>query len=208
MKMNYLNRILLLAGAACAAFTGLSASSGFECDYCALANQPLNCESETEGFTVVRLGASGLSSVNVNSPAHPFVGLARRYEKGATAVEVSASWSENDERYGKTRYHSRYYSVPKILCLQYAQPRASSSFFYGAGLSWGGIRSSFHDSGVTSQESKFRGILGDVALGYEIQRDSTVRAIAQLDIAQPLIASRKVGDLPPANIVMTLGIGF
>ncbi|MCB1136965.1 MAG: hypothetical protein KDK78_11905 [Chlamydiia bacterium] len=179
--------------------SALLAGPSFDCEYCALNNQDyLSFQTETEAFTVVRLGAGALSSVDASVPMTPYVGLARRYEKGGSAVEISACWAAPEMDRVNDSY---YYAIPRIMYLLYAQPHDRSCFFYGAGLSWGKVVDAVEDR-------KFTGIFGDVSLGYEMQRDSSVRAIVQLDIAQPFIASKMRGDQPPATVMLTMGVGF
>jgi hypothetical protein len=178
------------------------APARYDCDYCQASEVWHDCDTDVQKMTIVRLGAGSLSALDEKGPLTPILGLGRRYEIGRSAVEVSGTYAytESDDLPGE-HVESYYYSIPKILYLNYAQPNDNACFFYGAGLSWGGVTNH-------KLNSKFRGILGDFALGYEMQRNSPMRALLQLDVAQPLIASKQRGDLPPATVLVTLGFGF
>ena len=169
----------------------LGSTAGAEvCNY----NCEENCSpSSYSAYTYFKLGAGVLSAKDWKD-LMPALGAGRRYEWNGKAVDISANYSIA----GKHGYH---YSIPKIMYLQYLTPEADSSPYFGGGLSWGELHNK-------RKGQKFQGIFGELAAGYEFQRNSPIRTFVQLDLSQGLIAHHKHKSTPAPALALTAGIGF
>lgn len=196
----------------CAAlpFFSWATEPSFNCSACEkgrLFSTNLSQAEELDKITYVRFGGGAIATKQDFEEVSPSIGLGRRYELGSAAVDVSTGYTmaemqmhdkERDNWYSDTTY---FYSLPKLLYLQYGQPQSTGSFFYGAGMSWSGLKNPL-------EGQRFHGIFGEFAFGYEGQRYSRLRTIAQVDISQPMIAYHRKGHFPPATVTLSLGFGF
>jgi hypothetical protein len=103
----------------------------------------------------------------------PGMGLGYRHSLDlASCIDISGTYSgqfSSDENY--------FYAVPKVSYLRYASPLKLASFYYGAGLGWGGIQ---------NKQKSFQGIIPTLTLGIEMGRGQKWKSLFQLDISQPL----------------------
>jgi hypothetical protein len=143
---------------------------------------------KADSFNYLKLGAGG-----AKGGVGPAIGIGRRIGMEGAAIDISTNW------YGSRK--TGYFSLPKMLYLSYLTPNCDSSFYYGGGLSFGGIGSKGHT---------FSGLLAEAAVGYEFQRDSDVKLFAQLDFSHGIVPfSSKHGfhGFSPA-IAFSVGAGF
>jgi hypothetical protein len=150
---------------------------------------------DDKNYYQVKLGG-GVFNIDGGWYNAPFVSFGKRFELGDSAVEISAAWGEHDY---SDDSKLKYYSLPKIIFLQFADPVAKSSFFYGGGLSWSGIRKG---------DTKFDGIFAEVTMGYEFKRNASICPIVHIDLAQPLMAQRHEGSHPGPAVLLGMSIGF
>lgn len=143
-------------------------------------------------LTCIKLGPAAMGgggSYNVG----PMISIGERFEKSDSAIDVSINWGRHTSRGG-------YYSIPRILYLRYLNPESESSLYVGGGASLGGISGKHHQ--------RFDGMFGDFAIGYEFERDSSVRTMLQLDLMQPVLPFSKKGNFPPPVVALSFGVGF
>ncbi len=143
---------------------------------------------KADSFNYLKLGAGG-----ARGGVGPSIGIGRRIGMEGAAIDISTNW------FGSNK--TGYFSLPKMLYLAYLTPNCDSSFYYGAGMSFGGIGSKGHT---------FSGLLAEAAVGYEFQRDSDVKLFAQLDFSHGMIPfSSKHGfhGFSPA-VAFSVGAGF
>lgn len=157
-----------------------------------------NCEevyspSDYHGYTYFKMGGSFLSMKDWKD-LMPAIGVGHRREWDGKAIDVSANYSIA----GK---HGHYFSLPKIMYLQYLSPYADCSPYLGGGLSWGELRNKH-------KGQNFQGIFGELAVGYEFQRHCPIHTFVQLDLSQGLLANKKHGSTPAPAIALMAGIGF
>ncbi|MGA8164225.1 MAG: hypothetical protein WB791_04270 [Waddliaceae bacterium] len=149
--------------------------------------------SPCKGTTYFKMGG-GIASASEWKKIQPAIGIGRRYEWNGQAVDVSANYSGKNHR-------QFFYSVPKIMYLQYLDPVADTSPYVGGGLSWG-------ESRDKSKNRQFQGIFGELAAGIEFQRHSPIRTFVEVDVSEGLIASRKKNRTYAPVVMLTAGIGF
>lgn len=176
---------------------GLSMLFGFSTGSAALADNmyqdSLTDSSCYSAYTYFKLGGSVLTAKEWKD-LMPAIGVGRRYEWTGKAVDISANYAANG-------HSGHYFSIPKIMYLQYLTPQSNCSPYLGGGLSWGEVRDKHEDH-------KFQGIFAEFAVGYEFQRQSPIRTFVQLDLSQGLLAHNKRGSTPAPTLALTAGIGF
>lgn len=143
-------------------------------------------------FTYIKMGAG-----HVNTAATgfgPALGIGRRYERGDFAIDISINLAGNNK--------NLYYSIPKMMYLRYLTPCETNSLYYGGGLSFGGMASK-------SKSKNFVGLMGELALGYEMNRDQAIRTFVELDVSQGIIPfnyNHKLSYNPALSLAF--GVGF
>lgn len=142
----------------------------------------------------------GPNVINVGSPVFvsPNIGLGIRSETYEGAVDVSFSYSMAKMGRDIIAYQAIF---PKIVYHRFLCPYASNSFYYGGGASWAEIRNK-------AQGVKFSGLMGNVSVGYEMGRNSSIRQMIQLDVDQPLLAYRLEQSLPMPSVQASYSLGF
>lgn len=153
---------------------------------------------EKYSFTYITLGASAISASDEINPV-PAFSIGRRYERETTAIDVSYGFSYGETTKDKKKAWS--YSLPKIMHIGYFQPQSESSFYYGLGASFSGIRDELH-------KKKFTGIFGNAAFGLEMNRSSLIRSMLQLDLSQPALGIKKTDISYLPTVQLSYGIGF
>lgn len=154
-----------------------------------------NCPP-SDCFWYVKLGGGG---IEIHKRWGAAIGVGRRFECEGAAIDISANWTGAEGSTSSSR--SWYWSAPRALYLIYDDPFCDRSWYYGPGISWGQV--SRRDG-----HKKMLGIFIDGAVGYEVMRDSAIRAFAQLDISQPILSATKRGSLPGPLIMLSAGVGF
>ncbi len=173
----------------------------FACAFC-FANEEVQEERssshEKTSFTYVTLGASAISANESLNPI-PAITIGHRFERERSAIDISygATYGETT----KERHTAWSYTLPRILHIGYLQPKSDSSFYYGLGASFGGIRD-------TLQKKHFTGIFGNAALGLEMSRSSRIRTMLQLDMSQPVLGIKKTDISFLPTVQLSYGIGF
>lgn len=123
----------------------------------------------------------------------PTVTFGKRFDRGDSAIDLSINFIGNNRRI--------FYALPKILYLVYLSPEADTSLYCGAGLSFGGT--------TGSSKTKFTGIQGELAVGYEFSRTKHIRTFVELNATQGIIpfnTKHKFAVNPAASL--GFGIGF
>ncbi len=147
----------------------------------------------------MKLGG-GFISLGQTSSFLPVVGIGRRLECFNMGIDYSATLGYQKGLIGNNR-SIFFYSIPKILCISFLDTSDTSSFYFGGGTSWGGV--------VNKNNKRiFHGIMGEAAIGYEMQRNSCMRSFIELDLSQPLIAAYKKGQFPSPTLQIFFGLGF
>lgn len=134
----------------------------------------------------------------------PGLGLGYRLAAGASAIDISASFNRRDIRTDEGKESKYVYTLPKANYLYYVTPTSNNSMYAGAGCAWGGVITDKH----TDDESEFHGLIPNVAIGYEMNRNAAWRSFVQLDVSQPAIAASQKGAFPRAFAELSLGAGF
>lgn len=94
------------------------------------------------------------------------------------------------------------WNTPKIMYLKYSNPCDDNTFYYGGGLSWGGIRNK-------SSNQYFEGIMAELAIGYRFNRSSNLMSFIELTASQPVIPTNRVKThITPPALSLGLGLGF
>jgi hypothetical protein len=153
-----------------------------------------------KSFGYLKMGVSDSELPSSDMKVLPGFGLGYRIAAGASAFDISASFNRREIRTDDGKESTYSYSLPKANYLYYITPARNSSFYAGAGLAWGGVR--------TKEQNEFHGLIPNAAIGYEMNRNATLRSFIQLDVSQPAIAGRQKGDLPKAFAEFSLGAGF
>ncbi len=87
-------------------------------------------------------------------------------------------------------------TLPRLRYLYFVHPRV----YLGAGLSYSEVR---NDRG-----SRFGGIAGEFALGYDIPTDGWARAFIELSVSQPAIPTRAHTSVLGPTVALTFGVGL
>jgi hypothetical protein len=161
-----------------------------------------------------RLGY-GLTTGGGSAKAGPGFGFGYRYELDTLGIDLSflnLAMSETDRRDGSGETDTNVSgSWVRLLAYDYPSSTASSSFYAGAGLSWGGA--SVQDGPVEYSGS---GLQGELSVGYELLRASTIRLFVQADATLPFWRATP-DDLPVGlprdsrytpTFIVSLGGGF
>ena len=129
-------------------------------------------------FGYMRMGLSDSRPTDVKNVL-PGLGAGARYSIGSGAIDLSASYTGDNPFVDQTETY--FYTVPRLSYLYYATPSKEQSFFGGAGLAYGGLKS--------SDTTLFNGLIPSISLGYEMNRLQNWRSFVQLDISQPAVAT-------------------
>jgi hypothetical protein len=153
-------------------------------------------EEARPSFVYIRMDVSD-SKLNELSKRDviPGLGLGYRIVSGASAIDISANYNKGEDRYVA--------SLPKVNYLYYLSPAKNQSFYAGAGLAWGWIKSTTEET-----KEKFQGLVSNAALGYEMNRKGPIRGFAQLDVGQATLAASQTGNLPKTFAELSVGAGF
>ncbi|MBS0626319.1 MAG: hypothetical protein JSS32_09740 [Verrucomicrobia bacterium] len=201
MKRYLLTSIFALASAACfavdAAVEPITSS-----DIPEMKKNALETTTAKSGFTYLRMGVADTQAHQVPEFTQGFftpgLGLGYRAEMGPSAIDVSASYTYGYAEDKEDR--SYYYTLPKVSYYRFMTPETKSSFYYGAGLAWGGMKN--------KAKSEFIGIVPSATVGYEMNRKSDWRSFMQLDVSQPALAAMKSGDFPGPMAEFSIGFGY
>lgn len=153
----------------------------------------------SKSFLYLRMGVSEANLSQINLEVVPGIGLGYRLTSGASAIDLSASFNRREVRTDEGKEKTYFYTLPKANYIHYISPASDTSFYAGAGLAWGGMK---------TENAEFLGLIPNAAIGLEMNRNAAWRSFIQLDVSQPAIAAEKVGDLPKPFAEITLGAGF
>jgi len=198
---------------------------GFAADPIAATNDlPLEVKQTLAGskmertwFGYMRMGLTDSRPSDAKNVL-PGLGLGIRYDLPVGAIDVSASYTGTD---AFSKEPSTYfYTVPRISWFYYATPAKQQSFYGGAGLAFGGVKTkvtpvstdvtpAFADVDAAPvadapaaaeatvatldglSNDKFMGLIPSVTLGYEMNRHENWRSFIQLDVSQPAFVTMK-----------------
>ncbi|MBF8263065.1 MAG: hypothetical protein HW387_730 [Parachlamydiales bacterium] len=132
-------------------------------------------------FGYMRLGASD-SRPNEMERVYPNLGLGFRFGLPLGALDVSSSYTGTDVGAEGTYF----YTVPRVSYFMYASPKKEQSFYAGAGLAYGGMKTR---EMLAKKEAAFNGIIPSVTAGYEMNRHNNWRSFFQIDVSQPAFAT-------------------
>jgi hypothetical protein len=145
---------------------------------------------EADSIFYARLGYSAIFTRQTEGV--PSVGLiGYRHELEAFAVDISLlnfAFASGAGTYGLTSSNASSGSWLKLEALHFARPRANSSVYEGGGLSWGAM-----DARNGSERSSGSGLQGELTVGYETARSSSIRAFVQLDATLPFYTLASTG---------------
>jgi hypothetical protein len=185
----------------------LAAATGF-CDD-SVINQPsavlptdlklTTVSLSKKSFGYVRLGVSDNDAVHTFETI-PGLGLGYRYGMKDSAIDVSANYT--NQIVGSSINDTYFYTAPKATYLRYiSEDTQAESFYYGAGLAWGGVKK--------VAEESFSGVLAVATAGYEMHRTATFHSFAQLDVSQPVARNAiSFKNLPGPLAEVSVGLGF
>lgn len=155
-----------------------------------------------KGFTYLRMGISDSYPANELKDVKvvPGLGLGYRLTSGPSAIDISASYNRRYTRDDEGKKDTYYYTLPKANYLHYISPAKANSFYAGGGLAWGGLK--------TKDANEFIGLIPNVAVGYEMNRDANWKSFVQLDVSQPAVAAASKGAFPGPLAELSVGAGF
>lgn len=158
--------------------------------------------AQNKGFTYFRMGvtdsypASTLNDVKIV----PSLGLGYRYATGPSAIDVSANFCSRLMPTYEGHKDTYSYTLPKVNYLHYVTPARNNSLYAGGGMAFSGMK--------TKDENEFLGLVPNIAVGYEMNRNQNWKSFVQLDISQPAIAARSKGNFPGPLAEVSFGAGF
>jgi hypothetical protein len=135
----------------------------------------------TDSFTYLRMGiADSYPEYHFRDGAVlPELGLGYRFVSGASALDLSASYSQRYSRNEEGKTTTYFYTLPKANYLYYLTPEGSNSVYLGGGLAWGGLKN--------KSQRTFVGLIPNIAAGVELNRHADWHTFIQLDVSQPLV---------------------
>jgi hypothetical protein len=143
---------------------------------------------QSDSFGYARLGYGSI--FGDRSYGGPTLGFGYRAELDSFGIDVSflnyqVPSSGSDSYYGSSQSNMAG-SVLKLEGLYFMKPKANATPYLGGGVSYG-----FTDFGGTSSNSGYRsswhgsGLQGELTVGYELPRASTLRMFVQADTILP-----------------------
>ena len=191
----------------------VAAATGF-CDETITTQIPSNLPTDLtlttkpvlkQSFSYVRLGVSDNDAVHTFETI-PGLGIGYRYGMENSAVDISANYTS--QVVGSSVNTTYFYTLPKATYLRYVSvDAAAESFYYGAGLAWGGVKK---EAGAS-----FSGLIPNATVGYEMNRNQMFHSFVQLDVSQPATSiSRQTKtliswkNLPGPLAEVSVGLGF
>jgi hypothetical protein len=156
----------------------------------------------SKSFAYLRLGVSDaqLPKPDDLEQVIPGLGLGYRVVLGFSGIDISASYNRRNLTANEEQVQTFVYTLPKANYLYYVSPSSNQSFYAGAGAAWGGIK--------TKDGREFLGLIPNVALGYEMNRNNTIRTFVEVNVSKPALAWSQTGDLAAAYAEASLGAGF
>ncbi len=142
----------------------------------------------TDSFSYARLGYGG--TAHSGSRGGPAIGFGQRIELDTFGIDVSFFNYQIPQ--SNPTYTSGYYegssgasgSLLKLEGLYFLKPTANASGYVGGGLSWGMTR--FSEVATNSYSSwSGSGLQGELTVGYELPRASSLRLFVQADAGLP-----------------------
>lgn len=154
------------------------------------ASQESQRRVQSDSFWYARLGYG--AAFGNKTQGGPAMGIGYRAELDSFGIDVSflnyqVRPSETTDAPAGSYYGSSggvTGSFLKLEGLYFLKPAANASTYVGGGLSWGGTHaSSYSTSSQTSWHGS--GLQGELTLGYELPRASTLRVFVQTDVVLP-----------------------
>lgn len=127
-------------------------------------------------FGYMRMGLADSRPTDA-SRVLPGLGLGWRYALPVGAIDISTSYTGTDA-FSKEQ-DTYFYTVPRASYLYYATPAKQQSVYLGAGLAYGGLK--------TTDATTFQGLVPSASIGYEMNRHENWRSFVQLDVSQPAV---------------------
>lgn len=156
--------------------------------------------NDTKSFGYLRMGVSDSQLPTDSKRLIPGIGLGYRLASGPSAIDISAAYNRRETRTEDGKEETYTYILPKANYLYYLTAKSNNSLYAGGGLAWGGLK--------TKEQDEFHGIIPNLSLGYEMNRNAAWHSFIQFDVSQPAIAVSQKGDLPKAFAELSLGAGF
>ncbi|MDP1608413.1 MAG: hypothetical protein Q8L98_03755 [Chlamydiales bacterium] len=217
MKKHILTSLLTVIAASCFAIDTSSAKEPLVLKP-AIPEQSLTLPKQhqsSNGLLYVKMDVA--NSEVLENPAAvsnktliPGVGVG--YRRGAvSAIDVSVGLSTKKEETGS---ESIQWSFPKMTFLRYLTPNRTSSFYFGAGLNWGGVYQYISaDENIPEAEDTKRAFVGLsplACIGYELNHNTQQawRSFFEFEVSQPAISVMQVGELPGPIAQLSVGLGF
>ena len=139
----------------------------------------------------------------------PGIGLGYRRSFGSSGIDISTNFSQGEGWSGKNK--KVVWVWPKVSYLYYYSPKATSSFYTGGGLGWGGTKFRGERDAITAErkQSEFTGLIPHLCIGYEGLRHNIITSFTELTISQPLLPSTSSKNYKPTPVAeLSIGAGF
>lgn len=205
MKRKFLTTIFALAAGSCFAVDAASSVETLKSSDIPREIKPSVLEktaSKRNSFVYLRMGVADTQAHQAPELTRGFfipgVGLGWRLGNGASAVDISASYTQGFAGEKETR--SYYYTLPKVSYLRYITPMSEESFYVGGGLALGEMKN--------QDASKFIGIVPSISLGYEMNRKANWHSFTELVVSQPALAFVRENDFPGPLAEFSIGFGY
>lgn len=158
--------------------------------------------SPKKGFTYLRMGISDSYPANElkDMKVVPGLGLGYRLTSGPSAIDISASYNRRYTKDDEGKKDTYFYTLPKANYLHYISPAKATSLYAGGGLAWAGLK--------TKEGNEFIGIVPNLAVGLEMNRNANWKSFVQLDVSQPAVAAASKGEFPGPFAELSVGAGF
>jgi len=145
---------------------------------------------EADSLWYARLGYGGVAGPSFGHG--PGIGFGYRYELDQLGIDLSflnLMFANNSNNNGSSGSVGVTGTWIRLMALYFLNPAANRSAYVGAGLGWGAtaVASATDVNSATGSVSAYSGsgLQGEVSLGYELLRASTIRIFLQGDVSLP-----------------------
>ena len=145
---------------------------------------------EADSLWYARLGYGGVLGPSFGHG--PAIGFGYRYELDQLGIDLSflnLMFADNTNNNGSSGSVGVTGTWIRLMALYFLNPSANRSAYVGAGLGWGAtaVASATDVNSTTGTVSAYSGsgLQGELSLGYELLRASTIRIFLQGDVSLP-----------------------
>lgn len=192
---------LISAFAAIAALPATASADPAQARQGAAATPTAAAPDATQSMIIARIGGS--MSPNAGLRGGPEAGLGVRVDMGRVGIDLSTNLGLN-QRGARMDVTGLRGSFLKLSTHYHFMPDATSSPYVGGGLSVGG-----QSDRIMNRKVSGMGLQGEIVLGYELMRRSSVGLFIELGATLPMYVAKSACPVAPERRYMpTMGLSI